>query len=107
MRSEGVKQIRLQFARYLQLLKEEFSQGLILPTGKESSTSTANQNSNKPGTISTTNLPSGQTPPANTQSKALNTTSPDTAKIDNESGKLETKRLTMTEEFKCRANGNI
>ncbi len=96
MRSEGVKQIREQFARYLVLLKEEFSQGLILPTDK---VVTPANNAAKSANGAAKETPA---PVAKSQPTTTSPTSPtdETATVG---AKMETKKLTMTEEFKCRA----
>jgi len=90
MKTEGIKLIREQFAAYIRLLKEEYSQGLILPTNKE----------NAPSTTPLKTTPGDKkivlSPETN---KAL----PASASSDNGSGgvKILTKKLTLTEEFKC------
>lgn len=109
MRTEGVKKIREQLAKYIVLLREgsiqtvllfqylktsliklwflEFSQGLILPT-KDSS-------SNLKNLATTTTAP---------DKKAQSSTSEVKVGHLNGSTKIETKKLTMNEEFKCRAS---
>jgi len=90
MRKEGVKKIREQFGKYIVLLKEEFSQGLIKPT--------KDQAGNMPPTAAKT---------ANVEvNKNVSITSPSKnghSQI-NDSVKIETKKLSMKEEFKCRAS---
>ena len=88
MRIEGGNKIREQFARYLVLLREEFSQGLIKPTKDTAG--------NMPATTVTTK-------PASDIKLTSVTTSTNGHKI-NESVKIDTKKLTMKEEFKCRAS---
>jgi len=96
-RKEGLKRVREQLEKYLILLKEEFSQGLILPTSKEAAAAAA-LNSDK-----------AKSSPAKTPSTA--STNPTTATTTSSSSsngslgaKIETKTLTMNEEFKCRVN---
>ena len=92
MRVEGVKKIREQFAKYIALLKEEFSQGLILPT-KDSSSNLKElaTKTNSPSSVANTQNGTG----GECKSKDLNGT---------HHVKIQTKKLTLTEEFKCRAD---
>lgn len=91
MRKEGCKKIREQFGKYILLLKDEFSQGLIKPT--------KDQPGNMPPTVPKTM--------ANAEANK-NLTNASSGKNGhsqiNESVKIETKKLTMKEEFKCRAS---
>jgi activator of HSP90 ATPase len=92
MRIEGVKQIRKQFAKYIALLREEFSQGLILPT-KDSSSSNLKELANA-------------TSPKDTKTSggaATNGASNGAASKQNGLVKIDCKKLTLNEEFKCRA----
>ena len=94
MRIEGGKKIREQFSKYLVMLKEEFSQGLIKPTKDHAG--------NMPSTEKNVSKSTG-----GSDAKNGSMTSPNnghsTNKI-NDSVKIETKKLTMKEEFKCRAS---
>ncbi len=89
MRIEGGKKMREQFAKYLVLLKEEFSQGLIKPTKDNAG--------NLPTTMTTT----AKTP---TDAKLNKVSTANNGHKINESVKIDTKKLTMKEEFKCRAS---
>jgi activator of HSP90 ATPase len=95
MRLRGVACVREQLGKYIQLLKEEFSQGLILPTAKDTAASAGKS-------------------PANAAAAATSSSSPGTGKNQpnqstggKEAGsngclKIDTKKLTLNEEFKCR-----
>jgi hypothetical protein len=89
MRREGVSEIRKKFEAYVRLLKEEFSQGLILPT-KDAIVKTS----------STTNGSSTVSPQAVAQAEAPK----EQAKQLINACKIETKKLKLVEEFKCRVN---
>lgn len=90
MRKEGANKIREQFSKYIQSLRQEFSQGLILPTGKDA----------KPKVNTTTTPP--PTKPLATVKQIVETSS--VSSSNGLGAKIETKNLTMTEEFKCRVN---
>ena len=91
MRKEGAQKIREQFAKYLILLKEEFSQGLIKPTKDNAGNlPSSNSNSNKSG--------------GTNETKNSSITSPTNGKKTNEPVRIETKKLSMKEEFKCRSS---
>ena len=95
MRREGVAEIKKQFEAYTKLLKEEFSQGLILPSAKDSTS--------KPSTNSNTSQTQQQ--PKSSQQTSVNATSATTqAKQATNGLKIETKKLKLVEEFKCRSN---
>jgi len=86
MRSQGAKLIRDQLTKYIQMLKEEFSQGLILPT-KDSSAA-----------------PKTSVTSPNATGVKLNSTTPEAGKKAEANGasKLAVKKLVLNEEFKCR-----
>lgn len=90
MRIEGSKKIREQCVKYVALLREEFSQGLIKPTKDNA----GNMPVTSPGAVNK---------PATTAVAASETTNGGNKNKSNEPTKLETKKLTMKEEFKCRA----
>lgn len=86
MRTEGVKAIRKAMESYIRLLKEEYSQGLILPT------------KDKDASVSLANVVK-QAPKSTSSAEAVKTSQP-----INDQVKIQTKKLQMKEEFKCRAN---
>ena len=92
MRHEGVEEIRKKFEIYTKLLKEEFSQGLILPSSKdalikEKAPNVPTQQQVKPAAVTTT------------------TTTTSASKQQATNGlKIETTKLKLVEEFKCRVN---
>ena len=88
MRREGVALIREMFAKYIQLLRVEFSQGLILPTAKDAPVTKATP-------AAAVSSPAAACPTVKT---ATAVTVPSNGNV-----KLPTKKLTMSEEFKCRA----
>ena len=90
MRTEGVKMMREQFGKYIVLLKEEFSQGLILPT-KESSSNLKDMADKTPSTNQTQVLQNLN----GNKASAHNNSTPGT--------KIATKKLVLNEQFKCRA----
>lgn len=96
MRRDGVAEIRKRFETYVKLLKEEFSQGLILPTKDTNGVKSIN-GTVKQGTQSTVN---------NTTTAAASTTSTTTTSKDPlaTACKIETSKLVLNEEFKCRAH---
>jgi hypothetical protein len=86
-------------------LKEEFSQGLILPVGKEGVMPTTNSSSNiKNGTAQSSTTTCTTTSSSSTTNQPSNVSSKN---IINDAVKIQTKKITMTEEFKCRAHGNF
>jgi activator of HSP90 ATPase len=87
MRTQGVKQIREQFGKYIFLLREEFSQGLILPTKDSSSNSKDLTANNKT---------------ANQVLQNVNGNKVTNGAIETGT-KIITKKLTLNEQFKCRA----
>jgi len=87
MRKEGTKKIREQFGKYLILLREEFSQGLIKPTKDQAG-----------------NMPTQATKTAPSNKNASPSISKNGNGVINDSVKIETRKLSMKEEFKCRAN---
>ncbi len=93
MRSKGVKEMHNAFAKYIQLLKDEFSQGLILPTAKENGNSQNKQQNTSPGNKTTTNE-GGICPKTSLASQV---------QLINEGIKIPCKKLMLEENFKCRA----
>ncbi|RMZ93971.1 activator of 90 kDa heat shock ATPase -like protein, partial [Brachionus plicatilis] len=89
MYRQGTEKIREQLAKYITLLKEEFSQGLILPT-KDSSSNLKNLASTQ------ANL-QGPKSTEKSASEKLN-------QEINGSVKILTKKLSLNEDFKCRVN---
>jgi len=78
MKKEGEPIIRQKLAEYIRLLKEEFSQGLILPTTNTPNTQSASSiNTSK--TVPITQLPTNQ----------------------NKSSVIETRQVNIQETFKC------
>jgi activator of HSP90 ATPase len=93
MRRQGVDEIK--FETNTKLLKEEFSQGLILPSSKDSVTTkekpiNGSTQQQKPSTPFATTSTTQQTSASKQQ--ATNGL------------KIETKTLKLVEEFKCRTN---
>ncbi|XP_002737804.1 activator of 90 kDa heat shock protein ATPase homolog 1-like [Saccoglossus kowalevskii] len=88
MRKKGMPRIRLAIAKYIQDLKEEFSQGMILPSQKNTSTS------------STATKP--HNPPIN---KAANKNGVPKGMSNLQIGsKIQTSKLADKQEFKCAAD---
>lgn len=92
MRKQGTKMIRDQFVKYLAELRDHFSQGLILPTTKEAAAAAAAkaESDNKPK--------SSPTP------KQISVVDKTEEKSNGLGVKIDTKTLTMKEDFKCRVN---
>lgn len=86
MKTQGEALIREQLAQYVRLLKEEFSQGLILPTKNSSSNLSSAATSTKPTTI--------------VSRTSINNSSSSSGKKTNGSD-FETKELNVHDFFKC------
>ena len=84
MRKDGEPIIRQRLGEYVRLLKEEFSQGLILPT--------------KTSTTITTNSKASSTVGAST---ASTTSKSSTSANQTSNSNLETRELTVQDTFKC------
>lgn len=92
VRVEGAKLIRAQLAKYITALKEEFAQGIILPTATTPLKETA-----KPAVNSSPAAPAVKAQPASTEvakQKGVET--------NGVGVKIPTSTLTMYEDFKCR-----
>ena len=87
MKVKGEPLIREKLGEYVRLLKEEFSQGLILPT-KNSSTSTNTKTALSSSSINTTTA---------TTSKSSSTSQSST----NKSTSFDTRELRVDDTFKC------
>jgi activator of HSP90 ATPase len=97
MRREGVDEIRKKFEIYTKLLKEEFSQGLILPSNKDSA------NTTKDKTINGSSTQQQQKPSSSVITSTTQQTNASKQQATN-GLKIETKTLKLVEEFKCRVN---
>ena len=90
MKKDGEPLIRQQLAQYVRLLKEEFSQGLILPTKNSAN----NTNVTPTKTASTTTTVTSKT--------SVNKTSVDDSSSKKTNGSnLDTRDLTVHDTFKC------
>ena len=87
MRLQGVVEIQKKFEVYAKLLKEEFSQGLILPT--------------KDTVVKDKSIANGS-PKQQQQAPVVTTVASNQQAING--CKIETKKLKLVEEFKCRSN---
>lgn len=85
MRSKGEPLIREKLGEYVRRLKEEFSQGLILPTKTSQNSSTNN----------------GQTSSTAKSTAKPSTTTSDSSTNSNTSKTIETRELTIEDSFKC------
>jgi activator of HSP90 ATPase len=87
MKQDGEPIIRQKLGEYVRLLKEEFSQGLILPT--KTSANTNNTKTVSTSSINTNTAPTSKpSPSSNTQSSSS-------------SSSFQTRDLTIEDTFKC------
>lgn len=94
-RKQGLSKMRDNFEKYLTQMRDHFGQGLILPTGGAANgqATTPIKSAPAPATTKTTAKPAA--------SQAPSTTS--TSSSSESAANIETKKLTLTEEFKCKA----
>jgi activator of HSP90 ATPase len=93
MRKDGEPIIRQKLGEYVRLLKEEFSQGLILPT--KSSTITTNSKTVSSSSSSSINKSTATT------SKPSSTTQSASNQNTKSSSSFDTRDLTFEDTFKC------
>lgn len=91
MRKQGLETIRQQLDKYLTLLKQEYSQGIILPSKNADATAKA-KSSNKENSMK------------QEMNKVVESASSSSNKTSNDVGvRIPTTTITMTENFRCMA----
>lgn len=94
VRVEGTKLIRAQLAKYITALKEEFAQGIILPTANTPLKDTKPAVHSSPATA----MPAAKQQPVSTEAAAKQKG----VDANGVGVKIPTSTLTMHEDFKCR-----
>jgi len=92
VRVEGTKLIRAQLAKYITALKEEFAQGIILPTANTPLKDSKPAVNSSPATA----VPAAKPQPVSTEAAKKG------VEADGVGVKIPTSTLTMHEDFKCR-----
>jgi activator of HSP90 ATPase len=92
MKQDGEPIIRQKLGEYVRLLKEEFSQGLILPTKN----STITNNTKTVPSLNTNTTATTTTPPATSKSSSNSNTQSSTTQSS-----FQTRDLNIEDTFKC------